>query len=127
MAENTAPMFRSAEALVVEVSAATCETKWALFTLCSPRVAVGLRRVGRVQVKRAACGKRTQPVVRERAGTPEPSSNRMQADSTWDDVERSGDGHPRVERERWRELVIIPRTSSNHRRLTAPRPDYPAR
>ena len=35
----------------------------------------------------------------ERTRTPEPSSNRMQVDSTWDDMERSGDGQPRVELE----------------------------
>ena len=68
MVENTAPTIRSAAALVVEVSAATCETSSALVMLSFPRAAVGLRRMGRVHIKRAASGKATQPAVRERSG-----------------------------------------------------------
>lgn len=39
-----------------------------------------------------------QPGVRERSRASEPSSNRMPADSTWDDMERNVDGQPGVER-----------------------------
>ena len=63
---------------------------------------------------------------RERTKTPEPSSNRMQMDSTWGDTERCGDGQPRVERQRWRDSVVVPRTPSNPRRWVTPRPDFPA-
>lgn len=52
------------------------------------------------QIKRAESGKGTQPAMLEHTSTPEPSSNRMQVDSTWGDMERSGDGQPSVERER---------------------------
>lgn len=153
MAENTAPTIRSAAALVMEVSAATWETSSALVRLAFPRAVIGLRWMGRVQIRRAASAKATQPAVREGSGrtdvdepvmsastratarqlmranareTPEPSSIRMQVDSTGDDVERSGDGRSRVERERRRDLVTLPRTRSNPRRLTAPRPGFPA-
>ena len=85
-----------------------------------------------VHLKRAAYGKATQPAARERPGrgtraagydsttdtgerarTPEPSSSRIQMDSTWDDMERSGDGRPRVERKRWRDSVVVSSTPSN--------------
>ena len=62
----------------------------------------------------------------ERARPPEPSSNRMQMDSTWDEMERSGDGPPSVERQSWRNSVVVPRTPSNPRRWVTPRPDFPA-
>ena len=81
---------------------------------------------GASQVKRAAWGEGTQPAVRERWGTPEPSSNRMQVGSTWDELERSGDGQPRVERERGRDSIVFLRTSSSPRRLAATRPGFPA-
>ena len=121
MADNTAPTNRSAAGAVVEVSAATCETGSALFTFSLPHAAAGAS-----QIKRAACGKGTQPAVRETARTPATSSNRMPADSTWGDVERSRDDPPRVERERRGDSVIPPRTPSTPKRLTAPRPAFPA-
>ena len=80
---------------------------------------------GASRVKRAAWGKRTQPAVVDRARTPEPSSNRVRADSTRYDMERSDDGHPRGERERQRDSIMLPHTPSNPRRWVTPRPDYP--
>ena len=68
---------------------------------------------GASRIERAACGKGSQPAMGERLRTLGPSSNRTLADSTWNDMERSGDGQPRVEGRRRRDSVIRPRTSSH--------------
>ena len=83
-----------------------------------------LYRGGPLGTRGASCGSTTDADARGR--TPEPSSNRMQVDSTWDDVERSGDSHRRVERKRWRDSVILPRAPSNPRRWETPCPILPA-
>ena len=104
---------------------------WGESTLSVPRLGRARnRRCANARIRRGVDESVMRPsdraTTRQPMRAPEPSSNWMQVDSTWNDAERSGDGQPRVERERRRDSIILPRAPSNPGRLTAPRPGFPA-